>query len=69
MAGGDEALVKKKTKSTRSEKVDENAASRTGEVQFLDSMWGELMAKGYIAGDERWILGEDEKGFITIVRF
>jgi len=45
------------------------AASRSGEVQFFDSMWGELMAKGHIAGDERWIVGEDEKGFVTVVRF
>ncbi|KAL2257077.1 hypothetical protein VTK26DRAFT_690 [Humicola hyalothermophila] len=39
------------------------------EVRFPDKMWSELIAKGQIAGDERWIIGEDEGGRITIVRF
>ncbi|KAK0734050.1 hypothetical protein B0T26DRAFT_746007 [Lasiosphaeria miniovina] len=29
----------------------------------------ELLACGHIAGDERWIVGEDDSGHITIVRF
>ena len=48
---------------------EQPTAQRSGEVQFLDSMWAELMARGYIAGDERWILGEDEKGRVTVLRF
>ena len=42
---------------------------RVDEVQFSDNMWSELVAKGHIAGDERWIIGEDEKKRITILRF
>jgi hypothetical protein len=42
---------------------------RTNEVYFPDQMWNALIAKGHIAGDERWVVGEDEKGRITIVRF
>ena len=43
--------------------------TRSGEVQFADDLWPELMAKGHIAGDERFILGEDRSGKITIVKF
>jgi len=63
-------LEKRKRRGKGKRKAsDQTSASRTGEVQFLDSMWGELMAKGHIAGDERWIVGEDQKGYITVVRF
>ncbi|KAK0657678.1 hypothetical protein B0T16DRAFT_66332 [Cercophora newfieldiana] len=61
--------LRKKTRSTDKKKADEETALRTREVQFLNSMWRQLMAKGHISGDERWVLGEDEKGFITVVRF
>ncbi|AEO53541.1 hypothetical protein MYCTH_2295020 [Thermothelomyces thermophilus ATCC 42464] len=43
--------------------------ARSNEVYFPDHMWSELVAKGHIAGDERWIVGEDEQGRITVVRF
>lgn len=40
------------------------------EVQFPDNMWSQLVGKrGYLAGDERWVLGEDEEGRVTVVRF
>ncbi|KAL2165130.1 hypothetical protein VTH06DRAFT_426 [Thermothelomyces fergusii] len=39
------------------------------EVPFPDEMWSELVARGHIAGDERWIVGEDDQGRVTIVRF
>ncbi|EON96776.1 putative f-box domain protein [Phaeoacremonium minimum UCRPA7] len=42
---------------------------RGQEVQFADEMWDELLGKGFICGDERWIIGEDKDGRITIVRF
>lgn len=43
---------------------------RGEEVQFADEMWSQLVGKrGYLAGDERWVLGEDEEGRITVVRF
>jgi hypothetical protein len=45
------------------------APARSREVYFPDEMWSELVAKGHIAGDERWVVGEDEKGRITVVRF
>ncbi|KAK3329000.1 hypothetical protein B0H66DRAFT_507045 [Apodospora peruviana] len=46
-----------------------DAAGRTEEVHFSDDMWSQLLAKGHIAGDERWIVGEEEGGRVTIVRF
>ncbi|KAI1336427.1 hypothetical protein F5Y15DRAFT_207149 [Xylariaceae sp. FL0016] len=39
------------------------------EVRFADEMWTQLMGKGKIAGDERWVVGEDEAGKVTVVRF
>lgn len=39
------------------------------EVQFADEMWDELLGRGYICGDERWLVGEDKQGQITVVRF
>ena len=40
------------------------------EVQFADDMWSQLVGRrGYLAGDERWVLGEDEEGRVTVVRF
>ncbi|KAK7747715.1 hypothetical protein SLS62_008962 [Diatrype stigma] len=39
------------------------------EVRFSDDMWGELLARGKIEGDERWVVGEDREGRVTIVRF
>jgi hypothetical protein len=39
------------------------------EVQFEDHLWGELLGKGVIVGDERWLVGEDEAGDVTILMF
>ncbi|KAI0165966.1 hypothetical protein GGR57DRAFT_489404 [Xylariaceae sp. FL1272] len=39
------------------------------EVRFPDNMWQKLLSNGQIAGDERWVVGDDVKGRITIVRF
>ncbi|KAI0172296.1 hypothetical protein GGR52DRAFT_592020 [Hypoxylon sp. FL1284] len=39
------------------------------EVRFADDMWWELLARGCIAGDERWVVGEDRDGRVTVVRF
>ncbi|KAK3341608.1 hypothetical protein B0T25DRAFT_347264 [Lasiosphaeria hispida] len=60
VASGGKGAEKKKKK---------NAVTRSNEVQFLDDMWSELMAKGHLAGDERWIIGEDDDGRVTVVRF
>ncbi len=45
------------------------SSARSGEVYLPDEMWAELVAKGHIAGDERWVIGEDEKGRVTVLRF
>lgn len=39
------------------------------EVQFADEMWDALLGKGFICGDERWLIGEDRQGCINILRF
>lgn len=39
------------------------------EVQFADDLWNQLLGKGFICGDERRLLGEDEDGNITILHF
>ncbi|KAI5865045.1 hypothetical protein GGS23DRAFT_557449 [Durotheca rogersii] len=44
-------------------------ADEVSEVRFADEMWSELMGKGKIVGDERWVVGEDMRGRVTIVRF
>ncbi|KAK8137688.1 F-box domain protein [Apiospora sp. TS-2023a] len=48
---------------------DEDADEENPEARFADEMWTELMGKGRIYGDERWVVGEDAEGRITIVRF
>ncbi|KAK4202279.1 hypothetical protein QBC40DRAFT_322161, partial [Triangularia verruculosa] len=42
---------------------------RVAETGEEVNMWGELLARGHIAGDERWVVGEDEAGRVTVVRF
>lgn len=39
------------------------------EVQFADDMWDRLLGKGCISGDERWLIGEDGKGTLSVVHF
>ncbi|KAI0893897.1 hypothetical protein F4806DRAFT_474822 [Annulohypoxylon nitens] len=39
------------------------------EVRFEDGVWKQLLGKGKIMGDERWVVGQDERGNITIFRF
>ncbi|KAI1423049.1 hypothetical protein F5Y12DRAFT_558827 [Xylaria sp. FL1777] len=39
------------------------------EVRFADDMWRQLLGKGQIVGDERWVAGEDRDGNITVMRF
>ncbi|KAH8762525.1 hypothetical protein F5883DRAFT_560620 [Diaporthe sp. PMI_573] len=39
------------------------------EVHFADEMWDRLLGKGCISGDERWLIGEDGKGTLSVVRF
>ncbi|KAI1115213.1 hypothetical protein F5Y14DRAFT_411519 [Nemania sp. NC0429] len=39
------------------------------EMDLADDIWTHLLAKGKIAGDERWVVGEGEDGNISIARF
>ncbi|KAI1130431.1 hypothetical protein F5Y10DRAFT_235654 [Nemania abortiva] len=41
----------------------------TNEARFADNVWKRLLGKGNIAGDERWLVGEDQFYNITILRF
>jgi hypothetical protein len=39
------------------------------EIQFADEFWAELMGAGFICGDERWLIGQDADGDVTIMHF
>lgn len=62
---------KKRKDGERSVRDDDGEDEMGGdeEVQFADEMWDRLLGKGYICGDERWLIGEDREGSVTIVRF
>ncbi|KAI1826495.1 hypothetical protein F4861DRAFT_85778 [Xylaria intraflava] len=45
------------------------AEGEEDEAYFEDDLWRQLLGKGVIAGDERWVVGEDGRGAITVVRF
>ncbi|GFP53861.1 hypothetical protein ACSS6W_001489 [Trichoderma asperelloides] len=38
-------------------------------VQFAVGIWAQVMCKGCIYGDERWLIGEDTDGDVTILMF
>ncbi|KAI1807643.1 hypothetical protein F4811DRAFT_505436 [Daldinia bambusicola] len=48
---------------------DDDKGVLVAEARFVDEMWGELMGGGKIAGDERWAVGQDGEGRITVLRF
>ncbi|KAI0489549.1 hypothetical protein F4859DRAFT_155668 [Xylaria cf. heliscus] len=51
-------------------KISLRADSDEGhEVRFADGMWKQLLGKGKIMGDERWVVGEDSNGSITVAYF
>ncbi|KAJ4394676.1 hypothetical protein N0V93_003895 [Gnomoniopsis smithogilvyi] len=60
---------KRKGGRERSVRGGEDEMGGDDEVQFADEMWDRLLGKGFICGDERWLIGEDREGSITIVRF
>ncbi|KAK0748151.1 hypothetical protein B0T21DRAFT_355935 [Apiosordaria backusii] len=70
------AAAGKKTKKKGKGK-DEGQAKRSREKEFgmvtkeggEVNMWSELLAKGHLSGDERWVVGEDERGRVTVMRF
>lgn len=65
----DDGVTSSKADSKRRDSNGKAGSGRYAEAQFPDKMWSELVARGHIAGDERWIVGEDERERITIVRF
>lgn len=67
-AGGAEGGAKEGRRRDRAEEEEEEEGGDE-EVQFPDEMWDEVVGKGFICGDERWLIGEDKRGRITIVRF
>ncbi|KAK1773284.1 hypothetical protein QBC45DRAFT_364145 [Copromyces sp. CBS 386.78] len=69
LASGEEGHHSRRPPTPSSED-GKKETGRSEEVQFADDMWNQLVGrKGYLAGDERWVLGEDEEGRVTIVRF
>ncbi|KAJ4163443.1 hypothetical protein LMH87_005172 [Akanthomyces muscarius] len=48
---------------------DSSAAAPTREIQFADDAWAKLLNAGYICGDERWLVGQNSDGAITIMHF
>ncbi|KAK4230476.1 hypothetical protein QBC38DRAFT_452112 [Podospora fimiseda] len=61
--------VKGQNRQKSEVKRDRNESERRQEVEFPDNMWSQLLGKGCIFGDERWLIGEDEKERITVLRF
>ncbi|ROW11017.1 hypothetical protein VMCG_01214 [Cytospora schulzeri] len=53
----------------RGKRAKDDDGGNDEEVQFADEMWDALLGKGFICGDERWLIGEDKEGTITILRF
>ncbi|KAH6898549.1 hypothetical protein B0T10DRAFT_555857 [Thelonectria olida] len=43
--------------------------NRKDEVPFSNNLWNSLLGKGFISGSERWVVGEDAVGDITVVCF
>jgi hypothetical protein len=39
------------------------------EISLRDDLWQQLLAKGKICGDERWLIGENAKQEVVIVHF
>ncbi|OTB01550.1 hypothetical protein M426DRAFT_323438 [Hypoxylon sp. CI-4A] len=58
-----------RAKDRDSDEGEDGDEEEVSEVRFADEMWWELLGKGKIAGDERWVVGEDGDGKITIIRF
>lgn len=46
-----------------------SATTATREIQFADDVWAKLLNAGYICGDERWLIGQDGDGAVTIMHF
>jgi hypothetical protein len=44
-------------------------SGRGYEVSLRDDLWQQLLAKGKICGDERWLIGENINQEIVVVHF
>lgn len=40
-----------------------------GEIPLGDELWQQMLAKGRITGDERWMIGENPTHEVTILHF
>ncbi|KAM0276655.1 hypothetical protein ACHAQH_006516 [Verticillium albo-atrum] len=49
------------------EEADDSGLER--EARFSDEIWGRIMERGQIAGDERWLIGEGTGRKITVLHF
>ncbi len=41
----------------------------TFKTSLKDEFWGQLLNKGIICGDERWLIGENGGGDIVVLHF
>ncbi|KAF4922223.1 hypothetical protein CGCVW01_v005443 [Colletotrichum viniferum] len=55
--------------TTTAEAVEDGGDAGRAEVQFPDDMWRAVMSGAALAGDERWVVGEDSAGDVSVVRF
>jgi hypothetical protein len=39
------------------------------EISLMDDLWSQLLGKGKICGDERWLIGENLNQEVVILRF
>ncbi|KAJ0295208.1 hypothetical protein CBS470a_000256 [Colletotrichum nupharicola] len=55
--------------TTTAEAVEDGGDAGRAEVQSPDDMWRAVMSGAALAGDERWVVGEDGAGDVSVVRF
>jgi hypothetical protein len=39
------------------------------EISLKDDLWNQLLEKGQLCGDERWLIGENSESEIVILHF
>lgn len=40
-----------------------------GQIELQEGCWGQLLGKGKICGEERWVVGENGDGEVVVLRF
>lgn len=61
--------VSARSSASSSQKKEEVDEGQDREVQFEDAMWEQLMGCGFMAGDERWLVGQKGEDTLTILYF